>query len=160
MPHSKVATRGSRTPSRAGLLVVALVAGAAAPAPAADLAEIRERGVLRVLVMPAPDEAHFFNTGSSGEPGFDREIVSTFAGLHDLELEVVTVSSWGALIPALLAGEGDLIAGTFTATEARQREIAFSVEVFPTRIVVVTREPATPVESLEQLRGLSLNTNS
>jgi len=105
-----------------------------------------------VLVMPAPDEAHFFNTGPSGEPGFDREIVDSFAKLHDLELEVVTVSSWGELVPALIADRGDMIAGTFTATEARRREIAFTVEVFPTRIVVVSRDPSPPVESLESLR--------
>jgi ABC-type amino acid transport substrate-binding protein len=106
-----------------------------------------------VLVMPAPDEAHFFNTAATGEPGFDREIVDRFAQLHDLELEVVTVASWGELVPALLADRGDVIAGTFTATTARKRQIAFSVEVFPTRIVVVTRDPEPAVESIETLRG-------
>lgn len=141
-----------RHPRRAALACAAALA--AVSAAGADLAEIQERGVLRVLVMPAPDEAHFFNTASTGEPGFDREIVESFAQLHDLKTEVVTVSSWGALVPALLEARGDLIAGTFTATEARRQKIAFTVEVFPTRIVVVTRAPAPPVASVEELRRM------
>jgi len=146
---------GPSLPRQRLLVAAAAVGLVAAGTPAmADLAEIQQRGVLRVLVMPAPDEAHFFNSAGQGEPGFDREIVEGFAHLHDLRTEVVPVSSWGDLVPALLAGKGDLIAGTFTATAARRRQIAFTVEVFPTRIVVVSRAPTEAPASIGALRGM------
>jgi ABC-type amino acid transport substrate-binding protein len=45
-----------------------------------------------------------------------------------------------------------VIAGRFTVTEARKRQIDFTVEVFPTRNVVLTRRPHRMVETLEELR--------
>ena len=62
------------------------------------------------------------------------------------------VNGWDALIPALLAGKGDIIAGRFTATEARKKQIAFTSEVFPYRLVVITRKPHRVVGTIEELR--------
>src|SRR6185503_17065589 len=61
-------------------------------------------------------------------------------------------------IPALLEGRGDVIAGRFTVTEARQRQVAFTAEVFPTRNVVLTRRPARIVTTLAELRAEKVGT--
>lgn len=73
-------------------------------------------------------------------------------------LEVVPVAAWDALIPELLAGKGDLIAGRFTVTESRRKLIAFTSEVFPTRNVVLTRRPHRVVETLAELRQEKVGT--
>ncbi|MGH8514778.1 MAG: transporter substrate-binding domain-containing protein, partial [Gammaproteobacteria bacterium] len=73
--------------------------------------------------------------------------------LHRLRMEPVTVSTWDGLIPALLQGRGDLVAGRFTVTEARSRQVAFTTEVFPTRNVVLTRRPGRVVTTLDELRA-------
>jgi ABC-type amino acid transport substrate-binding protein len=138
----------------ASLLALAFLAAPAALA--ADLAAVKERGVLRVLAVDLHEPDEFFQF--SGAPGFDREILEGFARLHGVRLEPVAVSAWDDLVPALAADRGDIIAGRFTVTEERKRRIAFTRETFPTRNVVLTRQPAPPVKSLEELRALRVGT--
>jgi ABC-type amino acid transport substrate-binding protein len=109
--------------------------------------------VLGVLVNQPRD----FLSADAGV-GFDRELLEGFAGLHKLKLELVPVPRWDALVPALKEGRGDVIAGRFTVTEARKKEIDFTQEVFPTRNVVMTRSPHPVVTTLEQLRAEKVGT--
>jgi membrane-bound lytic murein transglycosylase F len=136
------------------LTVLAGVSAAfsAGGASAADLPEVKQRGVLRVLRMDVRADDEFFPPPRPGHPGFDREVLDGFASLQRVRIEPVTVSSWDALIPALLEGRGDVVAGRFTVTEARQRQVAFTAEVFPTRNVVLTRRPTRAVHTVAELR--------
>jgi ABC-type amino acid transport substrate-binding protein len=117
----------------------------------ADLPQLAERGVLRVLTV-AGGGTHSFSDDPAA-PGFDREVVDGFAHLQRLRVDIVAVSEWSELIPALLEGKGDLIAGPFTITETRRQQVDFTVEVLPTRSIVVTRRPRRVVQTLEELRG-------
>jgi ABC-type amino acid transport substrate-binding protein len=147
---------------RQGLpLLLGLSTLAPLPAASGDLPEVKQRGVLRVLRMDVRADDEFFplpRGGAPAAPGFDREVLEGFASLHRLRLEPVTVSSWDALIPALLEARGDVIAGRFTVTEARQRQVAFTAEVFPTRNVVLTRYPTRVVATLAELRAEKVGT--
>jgi ABC-type amino acid transport substrate-binding protein len=125
----------------------------AAPGARADLEAAKKRGALRMLAVVVPSEPEFVSEGAGDRPGFDREVLEGFARLHKLGLEVERVESWDALIPGLIKGRGDLIAGRFTETEARRQQIDFTNEVFPTRSVVVNRMPRAAVTSVEGLRG-------
>jgi ABC-type amino acid transport substrate-binding protein len=118
----------------------------------AAMGEIEARGVLRVLAVPesaggsvvfAPSEA----------PGFDYEVLQGFVRLKRLRLELVPVDSWDRLVPALIEGRGDVIAGSFTVTPERQKSIDFTAEVLPTRSIVVTRKPHRIVRTVEELRS-------
>lgn len=132
--------------------VAALAALLALAGPArADLAEIRQRGTLRLLVILDDDEPEFVSPRAD-EPGFDREVLDGFGRLQDLKIELVPVSDWGALVPQLQQGRGDLIVGRFTATDARRKAIDFTTETFPTRSVVVTRKPHRVVRTIDELR--------
>jgi len=134
-------------------LAAALFAGTAA---AADLAEIRSGGKLRALVVDGSPAFYALKPG--GEPGLDREILEGFARLHKLTLETVQVPSWNELVPGLLDGRGDVAAGGVTLTPARSARIDFTVEVMPTRNVVVNRKPAPPIASLEALKSEKVGT--
>lgn len=116
----------------------------------ADLPEIQKAATLRVLVVDGSPA--FFALGAGGDPGFDRELLDGFAALHKLTLKPVEVPAWNALLPSLLEGKGDVVGGGVTVTPGRSKQIDFSVEVFPTRHVVVTRQPHRLVETLDQLR--------
>jgi polar amino acid transport system substrate-binding protein len=118
---------------------------------ARDLSEIRASGSLKVLVVPFTTDDEFFSSGS--RPGFDHEMVQGFCNLERVELEVVPVPNWDGLIPALRSGKGDLIAGSFSNTEGRRAMIDFTVEVFPTRNLVVTLKPHKTIETLDELRN-------
>jgi ABC-type amino acid transport substrate-binding protein len=136
-----------------GSLVVLLLAAAVA---GGDLHEIRERGVLRVLVVEGSPEFYAVRPGALA--GLDRELLDGFARLHKLEIKTVEVPSWDELLPALQEGRGEVIAGGVTATDKRRQLIDFSVEVFPTRHVVLTRKPHRVVQSLQELRSERVGT--
>jgi ABC-type amino acid transport substrate-binding protein len=120
--------------------------------PAAALAQA-EAGSLRVLVVPNDREPEFFCVRTGCEPGFDREVLEGFAASRKLSLKPVPVKGWPELIAALNDGQGDVIAGRFTYTDARAQQIAFTSEVFPTRNVVVTYRPRRgAVLSVDELR--------
>lgn len=122
----------------------------------ADWDAVAARGTLRVLAVAVPGETEFLDLRPGKAPGFEQELLQSFARQAGLRLELVAAEGWDRLVPELLAGRGDLIAGRFTDTAARREAIVFSVPVFPTRAVVVTRKPAAPVTGLDALRRLKV----
>lgn len=122
---------------RSTRLVLPVVLALAATAASEDLAEVQARGTLRVLAVTSAEETYFVSSQPRG--GFDWEMLEGFAKLQKVTLQLVPVEGWDELIPALQKDRGDLIAGGFTATDARRRQIAFTVETFPTRSVVLSR---------------------
>ncbi|MCL4819261.1 MAG: transporter substrate-binding domain-containing protein [Vicinamibacteria bacterium] len=140
-----------------GVLAGVIALAVAAPA-AADWAEVKQRGALRVLYVYDEKRPEFFADKPGVAPGFDHEVLQGFASLHKLKLELVNVPTWDALLPALQAKKGDLVAGRFTVTESRRKLVEFTNEVFPTRNVVINRRPKPPVTTLEQLRAEKVGT--
>lgn len=133
-----------------GLTLLVLLTLGGARAGGADLAEIKRRGTLRILTVnegPAPR----FISMQAGPRGFDREILDGFARAHSLRTDFVFLPNWEVLVPRLQAGDGDLIAGRVTATAERRKAIDFTTEVFPTRVVLVTRKPQPAVRTREDL---------
>lgn len=142
-------------------LALSLALGGLTPsstAIASDLARIQERGTIRVLAVVTLEETYFVSQQAGRPPGFDLEILQGFAELHKVKVEVLPVAGWDALIPSLRGDRGDLIAGGFTSTESRRKEIDFTVEVFPTRSVVMTRKPQPVVTSLAELKARQVGT--
>lgn len=137
---------------RWGRVALTLVLTLCSAGARADLVQIEARGSLRVLMVLDLDGRAVSNQRADS-PGLDMELLEGFAKLHHLKLDVVPVDGWDRLVPALQEGRGDLVAGSFTVTEARQRLIAFSEEVMPTRSIVVTRKPHRVVHTLDQLRA-------
>ena len=127
---------------------------AAGPLRAADLPEIKTRGALRVLVVSQEDTPEFLSLKKGGNPGFDREILEGFARTHGVRLDFVVVPSWEVLIPWLVEGRGDVIAGRVSSTESRRQRIDFTNEVFPTRVVIINRKPAPPLNTKELLAAV------
>ncbi|HET8647946.1 MAG TPA: transporter substrate-binding domain-containing protein, partial [Vicinamibacteria bacterium] len=117
-------------------------------ASAVDLKELQAGGSLRVLAVVDEREPEFFSLKGGTPSGFDLEVLQAFARSQRLQLKVVPVPSWEALIPALLEQKGDIIAGRYTATPERRKRVSFTEEVFPSRTVLVTRRPHRPVTSL------------
>jgi membrane-bound lytic murein transglycosylase F len=131
-------------------VTLGLCAATAIPSAAADLDEITRRGTLRVLAVLVNQQESFVSVKPG--VGLDRELLEGFASLHRVTLTMVPVAGWDGLVPALQEGRGDVIAGRFTVTEPRRRLIDFTVEVFPTRHVVLTRKPHRVVTTIEELR--------
>lgn len=139
------------------LLFCMAAAASSAPA-AADLEEVRARGSLRVAAVLDPNRPEFFADRPGLLPGFDRELLQGFADKNKLAIEVVPVAGWDALVPALLSNKADVAAGRLTDTASRRKSIDFTVEVFPSRLVVITRKPTAVVASAEELRREKVGT--
>ncbi len=116
---------------------------------AADLKEVKERGVLRHLGVVYAN----FITGSGD--GLDVDVMKLFADTLGVKYEFVE-TTWGGAIGDLtgtktvskgsdveIAGSvpvrGDVIATGFTVLPWREKVVAYSVPCFPTQIWLVTR---------------------
>jgi len=115
----------------------------------ADFSAIEARGALRVLVS-ADENPGWFAFGAATVPGFEREVFEGFVRLHKLRLEVVSVKRWETVIPDLLSGKGDVIAGINDTPERRQK-INFTTEMVSSRHIVVTHKPGRVISGVREL---------
>ncbi len=128
-----------------------LLAAASARAVRAELADVQARGALRVLVW-VDNLPELFAVTPGRESGFEQEVLRGFCDRNRLRLEVVPVPTLDGRVPALLRGDGDVIAGGFVDTETRRKLVSFTSELFPIRHVAVTRKPRPALATVEALR--------
>ncbi|WP_418317095.1 transglycosylase SLT domain-containing protein [Piscinibacter sakaiensis] len=124
-----------------------------------DLGEIRERRVLRALVVPSNSD--FFLSGARIE-GLQARLLLEFEkqlnrGIRRAEDRVrvqFLPVTFDRLIPELEAGHGDIAAAMLTLTPERERRVAMiSAKAMPVNEVVVTHRGSEPVRSIEDLAG-------
>ncbi|NRA43036.1 MAG: transporter substrate-binding domain-containing protein [Pseudomonadales bacterium] len=93
----------------------------------------------------------------NGSPlDIELEYVQMFADAAGYELEEVVIEDFDALIPALLAGKGDLIAANMTITEARKALVNFTVPFEETVEFLAQSAAAKPINYGSQLDGKRL----
>jgi ABC-type amino acid transport substrate-binding protein len=142
-----------------------LTAGAAA---AGDLAEVKARG--KLIVVTYPLQRSFFSSvnlarmsegnlklGDLRHPddfqGIDIDLMKGFAKRLGVALEIHPITEgWGALVPALQAGKGDLVASELTITPERQEAVDFSRPYVTSWIAVAVRK-GSPIAGLADLKG-------
>lgn len=99
-------------PTLALALALTPMGAASAPAPAIP-ADIRDRGVLRVVTLNQPTTWYL---GTHGPEGLEFELASEFARSLDLKLEMWPAADLPALRDTLRAGFADLAAAQLTST--------------------------------------------
>ena len=87
--------------------------------PAGDLEALRERGTLRILI-PANIGGVFYLPREGWPVEAQHEAAESFARSQGLEPELVPVERFADMMPALLSGEGDMIAANLTSTDSRR----------------------------------------
>ncbi len=92
-----------------------LLCMAALPARAELPADIRERGVLRVVTLNQPTTWYL---GTHGPEGLEYELASAFAASRKLRLEMWPAADTAALRAALKSGRADIAAAQLTASAA------------------------------------------
>lgn len=143
--------------------VIALLAAiglglGAMTAAAADLAEVRARGVLRHLGIP------YANFVTSDGKGFDVELVQGFAKHLGVRYELVR-TDFPNVVQDLVGAElerkgseitlgsarpvrGDIVATGFTVLPWREKIVLYSAPTFPSQVLLVARadSPHRPIE--------------
>lgn len=136
----------------AGLLAPAVAAGAAS---AADLAEIREAGRMRVAV--APLSPFVIRSEDGALSGFEIDAMTRLGEELGLAIEYVE-RPFCELGDAILNGEADMIASGFSNMPERRRYLAFSLPYHDTEyFVTVDRKTAKRVKTLRGLNDDSVS---
>lgn len=129
-------------PLAAGLLLASLPLAEASAA--ASLAEVKARGRLVVLSFPHP-QSQFIRRAGADYEGVDYDLMRAYSRQLGVDLEIRPVATFDRLIPALLAGEGDIVASSFSITPARRELVEFSKPYFPILVMVVAPGATTLV---------------
>ena len=153
--------------------VVAVPAQTTAPSAVAVAAGLRpwkgdwdgivKRGVLRVLVVPSRT-LYFVDKGTQrgitydAFKGFEDETNRTLK-TRAIKFHVAFIPvSRDELIPALIAGRGDVAAANLTITEARKKEVDFSTPLLTgVRELVVTGPRSPALKTVDDLAGIELH---
>jgi membrane-bound lytic murein transglycosylase MltF len=124
-----------------------------------DLSGMRERRTVRALVVQ--DRTGFFI--DRGRPrGFEVELLEAWeqrlnagASRRELRVNVVYVPvPFDEVIPALVAGRGDIAAAGLGVTEARREQVAFTTPLIrDVDELFVAHRAAPPLRSLDDLAG-------
>jgi len=137
-----------------GLVVVVAACGAGEPEQRAftgDLSQIDARGFVRFLI-PAINDAGVLPRGRTPLQA-EQRVAEWFAVSRGLEPVWVPVAEYDQLIPALLAGRGDVIVANLSVTPGRQRDIAFGAPLVRVHEVAVTHRDSAPVATAADLVG-------
>lgn len=135
---------------------------------AGDLADVKARGKLVMLTFPAVEDPFVavdleamrtlgLKLTDMKDPenfrGIDVEIVKGFAKSLGVKLEMSPqTGGYGELLPALLAGKGDLVASRLTITPKRQESADFSAPYF-SQWAVAAVKPDSKLATVADLKG-------
>ncbi|MDO3386061.1 transporter substrate-binding domain-containing protein [Gilvimarinus sp. SDUM040013] len=115
-----------------------------------DLDALRQRGVVRLLA-PLREYQGLPRSGMPSE-GY-RELAEDFVQALGLKPVWIIKESMQELMPALLAGEGDLIVDHLTQTKERDERVAFSLPLSNATERLITPASAGPLEAVQDLAG-------
>ncbi|WP_136481223.1 MltF family protein [Cognatitamlana onchidii] len=103
-----------------------------------DLPAIKERGVLKAIVVHGPTSFFIYK----GETmGFEYELLRDLTKALGVELEIVVAKDFDVLGGWLNSGKGDIVAHGFTPTTNRKKRFEFTNYLYLTRQVLVQRKP-------------------
>src|SRR6184192_2998028 len=114
------------------------------------LEEIVKSGYIRVLTRNN-DTSFFIYRGH--RMGFDYELGKKLAQHLGIRVDMIITQGWQEMVPALLRGEGDVIAAELTVTDERRKEVLFAEPWGHTREVIVWKDGSPEIKSAEGLSG-------
>jgi len=123
-----------------------------------DFIDILRQGKLRILLTRDFTSASYLPRKRSPLAEQQR-IAEEFALSHGLEPELVIVDNFSKLIPALEAGQGDIIVDNLTINDYRLNKIAFSVPVDHVNEQVIVASENKSIQRVRDLNGRSVMVN-
>lgn len=124
-----------------------------------DLSPMIKRRVIRILV--SPNQANFMVSGGK-IAGFEYELTQQYRNYLETRVRksiwpvsfIYIPVPFDQLLPALNAGQGDMVAAGLTITKARQTSALFTrAYIKNVSEVLVASENADPIETAEDLSG-------
>jgi polar amino acid transport system substrate-binding protein len=113
--------------------------GGAQAEPADLLAEIQDRGVLRVATDPEYPPQSFLNEETGQWEGYDIAVATEIANRLGVEIEFIT-PNWGQIIAGSWQDRWDVSVGSMTVTPERDQVLHFMTPYYYTPAAVAVRE--------------------
>ena len=123
-----------------------------------DFDNIIRHGKLRILLTQDFTSVTYLPRRRSPLAAQQR-MAEEFALSHGLTPELVIVDNFSELIPALVAGKGDIIVNNLTINAQRRQKISFSVSVTQVREQVITRKDDNSITRVSELSGKKVMVN-
>ena len=123
-----------------------------------DFDKIILSGKLRILLTQDFTSVSYLPRKSSPLAEQQR-MAEEFALSHGLVPELVLVDNFSQLIPALVAGKGDIIINNLTINDERRKKISFSVPVAHVREQVIVRQGDDSIKRVRDLDGKKVMVN-
>ena len=123
-----------------------------------DLDKIIRHGKLRILLTQDFTSVSYLPRRRSPLAEQQR-IAEDFALSLGLIPELVIVNNFSEMIPALVAGKGDIIINNLTISDQRRKKISFSVPVSHVRQQVITRKDNDSIKRVSDLDGKKVMVN-
>ena len=123
-----------------------------------DFENIIRHGKLRILLTQDFTSVNYLPRRRSPLAAQQR-MAQDFASSHGLTPELVIVDNFSQLIPALVAGKGDIIINNLTINAQRRKKISFSVPVAQVREQVITRKDDDSITRVSELNGKRVMVN-
>jgi len=118
-----------------------------------ELAEIKERGVLKIAMSGQYPPFNFVNEQNK-VVGFDPSIGTEIAKRMGLEVEIIT-TAWDGIIGGLLASKYDAVVGSMSITEERDKVIDFVGPYYNTKRAIFAKA-GSDISSVEQLANVKV----
>lgn len=118
-----------------------------------DFSQIKTSKTLRIITWQGT-ESYLPRAGSP--PKVELDYLQQFADENKLEIELVSLKKFDELIPALLAGKGDVIAANLSVTQQRKKQVKFSNPFAETTEYLVMAKDAKTLASGKALAGREL----
>ncbi len=118
-----------------------------------SIKKIKKKGKLSVITM---NNIHGYYIYRGMPMGFEYDLVKAFADEIGVRLEVKVVKDYDAMIPALIAGEGDIIAAGMTKTQNRQKRVRFCKSYMDIRYNLITNRSRPKIRNIEDLDGKTI----
>ncbi|MEM6937625.1 MAG: transporter substrate-binding domain-containing protein, partial [Pseudomonadota bacterium] len=123
------------------------------PPPLPQLAEVQNRGELRVATVNSP--VTYYNL-QERDTGLEYDLAGRLAEDLNVRLRMITVDSFSQLLEAVDSGRADLAAANITVTPGRQARVRFSEPYTETIQYVVYKAGNRKPRSLADLAGRSM----
>lgn len=136
---------------RLAILAMSAAVTAAASLPAAaDLADIKAKGVIRIAVAMGIPQYSYID-GSMKPTGSDVETARMLAEDLGVKLELIEITN-AARVPTVQTGKADLVVSALGITDERKKAIDFSVP-YATLALVVAAPPSIEIKDYADLTG-------
>ncbi len=108
--------------------------------------------VLRVATEPTFAPFEFQKEGSKDYDGFDMDLARAIGKQMGYKVEIVNMG-FDALIPALNAGNVDVVAAGMSITDERKKAVTFTDPYYTSGLIVMVNKDNKEVKSIKDLEG-------